>query len=65
MPDEKLKCPKCGSLQVVSTAEQMFYVNTGEHYCHSIKDHDDDAKAKCLDCQWTGRRDQLAAHNAI
>lgn len=62
--EDKLKCPECGSLNVTVTAEQMFMVNTGAHYCHSVKTQDDDAKAGCLDCQWTGRRDQLVSHNA-
>ena len=64
MTDEALlKCPKCGSLEVATAAEQMFMVNTGDHYCHSVKAHDDNAKATCLDCRWTGRRDQLVVHN--
>ena len=54
-----LHCPECGSQKVAVTAEQMFMVNTGDHYCHSRKTHDDDAVATCLDCRWTGRRDQL------
>jgi transcription elongation factor Elf1 len=57
--DAKFKCPECGSFKVVSTAEQMFMVNTGEHYCHSVKAHDDDAKAKCLECDWVGQNWQL------
>ena len=57
--EAKLECPECGSLKVVTTAEQMFMVNTGEHYCHSVKAHDHDSKAECIECQWTGRRDQL------
>lgn len=43
--DEKLACPVCDSEDVTVTAEQMFMANTGEHYCHSVKTHDDDAKA--------------------
>jgi predicted nucleic-acid-binding Zn-ribbon protein len=57
--DETLYCPKCGSDRVAATAEQMFMVNTGEHYCHSVKSYDGDAKATCLDCRWTGYRQQL------
>lgn len=53
---EKLTCPECGSDQVVVTAEQMFMANTGEHYCHSVKTQDDDAKGTCLDCRWVGHR---------
>ena len=54
-----LTCPKCDSEQVTVNAEQVFMANTGEHYCHSVKTHDDNAKARCLDCEWEGRRDQL------
>lgn len=52
-------CPNCGSGDVAVTEETMFMVNTMEHYCHSVKAHDSDAKATCLDCQWRGRRDHL------
>ena len=55
------RCPECGSDQVACTAEQMFMVNSGDHYCHSVKDHDSDAKATCLACRWTGQRKDLAA----
>jgi transcription elongation factor Elf1 len=51
-----LYCPKCNSTDVVVTAETMFMANTGEHYCHSVKAHDSDAKAKCLACDWEGYR---------
>lgn len=54
-----LTCPNCGSDQVVVTAEQMFEVNTGEHYCHSVKTHDADAKATCPRCRWEGQRQAL------
>jgi Zn finger protein HypA/HybF involved in hydrogenase expression len=57
--DDILACPECGSEKVTVTAEQSFMVNTGEHYCHSVKTHDDEAKAQCLDCQWTGHRGAL------
>jgi len=53
-------CPNCNSAeQIIVTAEQAFMVNTGEHYCHSVKTHDANAKASCLKCFWKGRRDQL------
>ena len=52
-------CPECGSESVTLTAEQAFMANTGNHYCHSVKVQDDDAKANCLDCNWSGRHDQL------
>lgn len=57
--DEILTCPECGSEEVTVTAEQMFMTNTGDHYCHSIKTQDGDAKASCLECQWRGTRQDL------
>lgn len=60
---ELLKCPECGSQEVTVTHEQRFMVNTGDHYCHSIKTQDPDSKATCLACHWKGRRDQLMTHN--
>ena len=61
MSDQLLTCPQCGSVQVTVTEETKWMVNTGEHYCHSVKAHDPDAKATCLTCGWEGRRDQLTA----
>jgi len=52
-------CPECGSQKVVVIEETMFMVNTGDHYCCSVKAHDSDATAKCLDCNWTGKHHQL------
>ncbi len=63
MKDELLKCPKCGSTEVTVSHLQRFMANTGEHYCHSVKTHDVNSEATCLDCLWIGRRDQLV-HNA-
>ena len=61
MSDEPiLTCPACGSESVAVTEESMFMVNSGEHYCHSVKAHDSDAKATCLDCRWVGQRHHLA-----
>lgn len=57
--DAMLACPRCGSTEVAVTAEEMFMVNTGDHYLHSVKTQDDNAKADCLDCRWGGRRYQL------
>lgn len=54
-----LVCPACGSEKVAVTAEQMFMANTGEHYCHSVKTQDGDAKATCLACRWEGQRQDL------
>lgn len=59
MSSEVFKCPECGSFEVTSTAEQMFFVNTGEHYCHSVKPQDSNSKADCIDCGWTGLRGEL------
>lgn len=56
---DQLTCPKCGSTEVTVTAEQMFMANSGEHYCHSVKTHDDCAKADCLSCDWQGKRGDL------
>lgn len=52
-------CPQCRSDKVAVTHEQMFMVNTGEHYCHSVKIHDPNAKCNCLDCRWEGARIDL------
>ena len=59
MNDKLLLCPTCGSDRVIVGAVQSFMINTNEHYCHSIKTHDNDAKCNCLDCDWGGQRDQL------
>ena len=63
MPDYEpiVACPKCGSEDVTVTAEQMFMANTGDHYCHSVKTQDDNAKATCLDCRWKGARLNLVS----
>ena len=57
--NDMLYCPECGSSEVASASEQLFMVNTGEHYCHSVKAHDSDARAICLNCYWSGKRIQL------
>lgn len=62
--EDMFHCPECGSQEVTVTHEQMFMANTGDHYCHSVKTQDADAKATCLGCRWIGRRDQLVTHNA-
>ena len=59
MTADTLTCPECGSTEVAVTAEQMFMVNTGEHYCHSVKAQDSDAQATCLACRWKGQRQDL------
>lgn len=58
-PEKLLVCPNCESEAVTVTAEQKFMVNTGDHYCHSIKIQDPDAEATCLACGWIGERSQL------
>ena len=55
----ELICPHCDSSKVTVTEEQKFMVNSLEHYCHSVKAHDLDAKADCLDCSWQGMRVDL------
>ncbi len=56
MTEPLLTCPECGSEQVTAEHHQIFMVNTGEHYCHSMKTQDADSPASCLDCNWTGLR---------
>ena len=58
-PDPVYVCPECGSDQVTAEHHQMFMVNTGEHYCHSMKAHDGDSPATCLACRWKGVRSDL------
>ena len=59
MNDLTLHCPECGSEEVTTAHVQTFKVNTGEHYCHSVKTHDSDSPAYCIECQWRGERHQL------
>lgn len=54
-----LTCPSCNSEEVTLTEEQIFLANTLDHYCHSVKVQDADAKAFCLDCGWTGLHEDL------
>ncbi len=63
MENKLLTCPECGSQKVAVTAEQMFMVNTGEHYCHSVKTQDDNAMATCLECRGNGERAELVMGN--
>lgn len=56
---DKLKCPGCGSEKVTVAHTQKFIAKTFEHYCHSAKTHDGESPSNCLECGWTGRRDQL------
>ena len=59
---ETLKCPHCESAQVTLTSEQAWLANTGEYWCETVKTHDSDAKATCLDCWWVGRHDELTGY---
>lgn len=52
-------CPECGSDQVTTAHIQKFMVNSGDHWCHSVKTHDSYSPADCLDCDWSGERSQL------
>ncbi len=52
-------CPYCGSDEVTTEHHQMVMVNTGEHYCHSMKTRDANSPAKCIQCQWEGHRKDL------
>ena len=51
-----LVCPECFTDQVLVYEERAVMANTFEHWCHSVKAHDDDAKAECLECKWKGDR---------
>ena len=63
MDNEILKCPECGGDNVAVAHVQLFMVNSGDHYCHSVKTTDANSEAVCLDCYWIGRRDQLVVAN--
>lgn len=52
-------CPSCGSSEVTTEHHEKFMVNSGEHYCHSVKTHDADSPARCISCWWDGRRSDL------
>lgn len=52
--------PECRSSRVTSQYHQTFMVNTGEHYCHSMKTHDPESPSRCLDCSWSGELRELA-----
>lgn len=50
------QCPECHSKMLVVEEVTTYMLNTGEHYCHSVKSHDPGAKVRCLDCDWRGTR---------
>lgn len=55
----KLTCPACGSDKVLVREETLRWVNTGEHWCHSVKTQDPYAKVQCTACDWDGLRHEL------
>ena len=58
--EEILACPACGETeQLTTTFSQMWLVNSGDHYCTSMKTHDADSPAACLECGWKGERKDL------
>lgn len=59
MTEPTYTCPNYDSEQVTVGHLQTFMVNTGEHWCHSIKTHDSDSPATCLECWWEGERKDL------
>lgn len=61
--DEIFTCPECGGTEVTSAHEQMFMVNTGEHYCHRVKTHDAESRSTCLECEWIGVFDDLVVRS--
>ena len=59
MTQAQLTCPVCSSTEVTTAHIQTFMVNTGDHYCHSMKTHDCNSPAFCTDCSWRGERQDL------
>ena len=62
MTDEEIfrfRCPSCGSSKILVYEETAWWLNTVEHWCHTIKMNDDDAKASCAECEWVGMRSDL------
>lgn len=53
-------CPNCGSGDVLVQEVSSYFINTDEFFYHSHKTHDVDAPCKCLDCDWTGVRRDIA-----
>ena len=50
------KCPNCESGDLVVREVTAFYLNSGEFFCNSVKQHDSDAVVACLVCHWEGER---------
>jgi|GEM_PF-2866043 len=57
-----LMCPNCTSEKVILAEVSSYMANTGDFFCHSIKTHDANSKATCLDCWWTGEHQQLSGY---
>lgn len=55
----KYVCPKCGTDKLLVYEEISYFVNTGEYFCNSVKQHDSDATVRCYDCDWEGMRMEL------
>ncbi len=49
-----LVCPECGATRVIVREVHSVFINTHEHYCHSVKAHDDYAEVICLECEFEG-----------
>jgi transcription elongation factor Elf1 len=62
--DPQCNCPECNSGQLIVTTETSYILNTGAHYCHSVKAQDLNAVVQCLDCGWPGARAQIEAEGA-
>jgi hypothetical protein len=58
----ELTCPNCKSDKLLVYSDTASWINTDEHFCHSIKTHDDCAKVSCFDCGWEGTRKDVITH---
>lgn len=58
--DTLFTCPECGADKVVVYGKTAYMANGLDLFCHSVKAHDINAEAACLECEWHGTRDQLA-----
>jgi ADP-ribose pyrophosphatase YjhB (NUDIX family) len=52
----KLFCPNCNSTDLLVYEKTAYVLNTLEHWCHSVKAHDNEAECYCRDCDWEGNR---------
>ena len=60
MNDEILVCPSCQSDKVLVYEKRAIWINTYDHFCHSVKASDDDAEVRCSECDWKGVRKDLS-----